>query len=34
MAFRGFKPKIWKRTLVPENLLLSDFHKIIQTTMG
>ncbi|MEJ5317912.1 MAG: plasmid pRiA4b ORF-3 family protein [Tenuifilum sp.] len=34
IALRGFKPKIWRRILIPENLLLSDFHKIIQTTMG
>jgi Plasmid pRiA4b ORF-3-like protein len=30
----GFKPKIWRRILIPSDLLLSDFHKIIQTTMG
>ena len=34
IALKGFRPKIWRRILVPENLLLSDFHKIIQTTMG
>ncbi len=34
IALRGSKPKIWRRILVPADLLLSDFHKIIQTTMG
>ena len=34
IALRGFKPKIWRRLLIPSDLLLSDFHKIIQTTMG
>lgn len=34
ISLRGFRPKIWRRVLVSENLLLSDFHKIIQTTMG
>lgn len=34
IALKGFKPKIWRRILVPSDLLLSDFHKIIQTTMG
>ena len=34
IALRGSKPKIWRRILVPSNLLLPDFHKIIQTTMG
>lgn len=34
IALKGFRPKIWRRILVPENVLLSDFHKIIQTTMG
>ena len=34
IALRGSKPKIWRRILVPSDLLLSDFHKIIQTTMG
>jgi hypothetical protein len=28
------RPKIWRRVLVRSDLLLSDFHKIIQTTMG
>lgn len=34
IALKGFKPKIWRRLLVPSDLLLSDFHKIIQITMG
>ena len=27
-------PKIWRRLLIPSDLLLSDFHKVIQTSMG
>jgi len=34
IALTGFEPKIWRRLLIPSNLLLSDFHKIIQTSMG
>ncbi|MFV0392451.1 MAG: plasmid pRiA4b ORF-3 family protein [Paludibacteraceae bacterium] len=34
IALKGVKPKIWRRILIPSDLLLSDFHKIIQTTMG
>ena len=34
IALKGFKPKIWRRILVASDLPLSDFHKIIQTTMG
>ncbi|MGB4204426.1 MAG: plasmid pRiA4b ORF-3 family protein [Bacteroidales bacterium] len=34
ISLKGSKPKIWRRLLVPSDLLLSDFHKIIQTTMG
>lgn len=34
IALQGSKPKIWRRILVPSDLLLRDFHKIIQTTMG
>jgi len=29
-----FKPKIWRRLLIPSDLLLSDFHMIIQISMG
>ncbi len=34
IALREFKPKIWRRILIPSDILLSDFHKVIQTTMG
>ncbi len=34
ISLKEIKPKIWRRILVPSDLLLSDFHKIIQTTMG
>jgi hypothetical protein len=34
IALNGSRPKIWRRVLVRSDLLLSDFHKIIQTTMG
>lgn len=34
IALKGFKPKIWRRVLIPSDLLLTHFHKIIQTTMG
>ncbi|MBI9035529.1 MAG: plasmid pRiA4b ORF-3 family protein [Bacteroidales bacterium] len=34
ISLKGFKPKIWRRILIQSNLLLSDFHKVIQTTMG
>lgn len=34
IALKNFKPKIWRRILLPSDLSLSDLHKIIQTTMG
>ena len=34
ISLNGSKPKIWRRLLIPADLLLSDFHKLIQTTMG
>jgi len=34
IILKGSKPKIWRRLLIPSDLLLSDFHKIIQTAMG
>ncbi len=34
IALKRSKPKIWRRVLVPSDILLPDFHKIIQTTMG
>ena len=34
IALQGFKPKIWRRVLIPSDLMLGDVHKIIQTAMG
>ncbi|MCD4735574.1 MAG: plasmid pRiA4b ORF-3 family protein [Bacteroidales bacterium] len=34
IALKGTKPKIWRRILVDSGVLLVDFHRIIQTTMG
>ncbi|MGV8962293.1 MAG: plasmid pRiA4b ORF-3 family protein [Candidatus Saccharimonadaceae bacterium] len=34
ITLKGSKPSIWRRLLIPSDLLLSDFHKIIQSTMG
>ncbi len=34
LTLKNFRPKIWRRLLVPSDVLLSDLHKIIQTTMG
>jgi hypothetical protein len=34
IVLNGFKPKIWRRILITSDLSLSNFHKIIQTTMG
>jgi len=34
IALKGFKPKIWRRVLIPSDLPLADFHNILQTTMG
>lgn len=28
------KPKIWRRLLIQSDILLSDFHKVLQTSMG
>ena len=28
------KPKIWRRLIIPADMLLSDLHKVIQTAMG
>jgi hypothetical protein len=30
----GLKHKIWSRILIQSDIHLSDFHKIIQTSMG
>ena len=34
IALKNFKPKIWRRILIRSDMPLSDFHKVIQTTMG
>ncbi len=34
IALEGFKPKIWRRILIPSDTLLSDFHYVIQIIMG
>jgi len=34
VALKGFKPKIWRRILIPSDLLLSDFHYVLQVVMG
>jgi len=34
IVLKGSEPKIWRRVLIPSNLLLSDFHFIIQIVMG
>ncbi|HKK09644.1 MAG TPA: plasmid pRiA4b ORF-3 family protein [Bacteroidales bacterium] len=33
ISLLGSKPIIWRRLVIPSNLLLPDFHKIIQTAM-
>jgi len=34
IALKGFNPKIWRRILIPSDMLLVDFHKVIQSSMG
>jgi len=34
IELKNSKPKIWRRVIVPASLLLSDLHKVLQTTMG
>jgi hypothetical protein len=34
IVLKHYKPKIWRRILVDSDILLVDFHRIIQTTMG
>ena len=34
LVLSGTKPKIWRRLIIPSDMLLSDLHKVIQTTMG
>ena len=34
ISLKRSKPKIWRRILVPSDVLLPDLHKIILTAMG
>jgi len=34
IGLEGIKPAVWRRLLVPSDVLVSDLHKIIQTAMG
>jgi hypothetical protein len=34
ISLKNSKPIIWRRILISSGLSLSDFHKVIQTTMG
>lgn len=34
LSLLGSKPKIWRRVLIQSDMLLSEFHKVIQTSMG
>lgn len=34
IVLKGSKPKIWRRLLVSSDLFLSEFHMVLQTTMG
>lgn len=34
ITLQDSKPSIWRRVLIPSDLSLPDFHKVIQTTMG
>lgn len=34
ITLKGSKPSIWRQVLIPSDLSLPDFHKVIQTTMG
>ncbi|MFH1121928.1 MAG: plasmid pRiA4b ORF-3 family protein [Bacteroidota bacterium] len=34
ISLQSSKPKIWRRILIPSDMKLSDFHKVIQTSMG
>ncbi|KKK72253.1 hypothetical protein LCGC14_2905730, partial [marine sediment metagenome] len=34
IAIKGFNPKIWRRVLIPSDILLPDFHYVIQAVMG
>lgn len=34
ITIKEINPKIWRRLLVPSDMRLSDFHKVIQTSFG
>ncbi|MDZ7757973.1 plasmid pRiA4b ORF-3 family protein [Rhodohalobacter sp.] len=34
LELAGSKPKIWRKLIIPADILLSDLHKVIQTAMG
>lgn len=34
ITLAGYKPKIWRRVLIQPDMLLSDFHIVIQIVMG
>ncbi len=34
IALKSSQPKIWRRILIPSDLLLKDFHLVIQVAMG
>lgn len=34
VELQDIQPKIWRRLLVPSDILLVDFHRILQTAMG
>ena len=34
VSLRGSKPNIWRRILIPSDMLLSEFHYVLQATMG
>jgi flagellar hook assembly protein FlgD len=31
LSLNGSKPRIWRRLVIASNILLADFHKVIQT---
>ncbi|PWD97548.1 plasmid pRiA4b ORF-3 family protein [Marinilabilia rubra] len=34
VTLQGIEPAIWRRLLIPADLFLHDFHKVLQTAMG
>ena len=34
VMLQGIEPAIWRRLLIPSDLFLHDFHKVLQTAMG